>query len=154
MRSQPDQQPMAAICRGLRITSALALAALLCAATPCGQSQQDRQQDQQGQPNASNKQAARTAPATTPAPPAASATQPSDKPSAPAANLSPEAARQQELAQESAQLLKLATDLKAEVDKTTKDTLSIAVIRKADAVERMARGVKEKFRVEAASASN
>jgi hypothetical protein len=41
-------------------------------------------------------------------------------------------------------LLKLATDLKAEVDKTTTDTLSLEVIRKADAIERFAHDVKEK----------
>jgi hypothetical protein len=40
-------------------------------------------------------------------------------------------------------LLKLATELKAEVDKTTKDTLSLSVIRKADEIEKMAHGVKE-----------
>ena len=52
---------------------------------------------------------------------------------------------------ESAHLLQLATELKAEVDKSTKDTLSIAVIRKAEAVERAARGMKEKMRASAAA---
>jgi len=42
-------------------------------------------------------------------------------------------------------LLKLATDLKAEVDKTTKDTLSLNVIRKADEIERLAHNVKGKM---------
>jgi hypothetical protein len=55
-----------------------------------------------------------------------------------------EAERRREIADESARLLKLATDLKAEVDKTTKDTLSLEVIRKADAIERFAHDVKEK----------
>lgn len=53
---------------------------------------------------------------------------------------------------ESAQLLKLATELKAEIDKTNQNVLSIAVIRKADEIEHMARGMKDKVR--AASASN
>jgi hypothetical protein len=54
------------------------------------------------------------------------------------------------MAVESAQLLKLATELKAEINKTNKDVLSIAVIRKADAIERMAHGMKGKVRVQAA----
>ena len=36
---------------------------------------------------------------------------------------------------------------KAEVDKTTKDTLSISVIRKADAIEKLAHEVKEKMKL-------
>ena len=53
------------------------------------------------------------------------------------------AERKKQIAEESAMLLKLATELKAEVDKTTKDTLSLSVIRKADEIEKMAHGVKE-----------
>jgi hypothetical protein len=56
------------------------------------------------------------------------------------------AERKKQIADDSARLLKLATDLKAEVDKTTKDTLSIGVIRKADAIEKLARAVKEQAR--------
>jgi hypothetical protein len=47
------------------------------------------------------------------------------------------------IADESAGLLMLATDLKTEVDKTTKDTLSLTVIRKAGEIERMARAMRE-----------
>jgi hypothetical protein len=47
-----------------------------------------------------------------------------------------------QIVDDSARLLKLATDLKAEVDKTTEDTLSLAVIRKADALEKLAHNVK------------
>jgi hypothetical protein len=54
------------------------------------------------------------------------------------------------MAVESAQLLKLATELKAEINKTNKDVLSIAVIRKADEIEHMAHGMKDKVRVQAA----
>ena len=53
------------------------------------------------------------------------------------------AERKKQIADESASLLKLATDLKAEVEKTTKDTLSITVIRKADEIEKLAHSVKE-----------
>jgi hypothetical protein len=54
--------------------------------------------------------------------------------------------RKKQIADESAILLKLATDLKAEVDKTTKDTLSLNVIRKADQIEKLAHNVKEKMK--------
>jgi hypothetical protein len=43
--------------------------------------------------------------------------------------------------------LMLAADLKTEVDKTNKDTLSLNVIRKADAIEKLARDVKEKMKL-------
>jgi hypothetical protein len=57
------------------------------------------------------------------------------------------AERKKQIAEDSAKLLKLATDLKAEVDKTSKDTLSLNVIRKADEIERLARNVKEKMKL-------
>jgi nitric oxide reductase activation protein len=66
-----------------------------------------------------------------------------EKPSADTANSD----RKKQLSEDSEKLLKLATDLKAEVDKTTKDTLSINVIRKADEIEKLAHSVKEKMRV-------
>jgi hypothetical protein len=47
-------------------------------------------------------------------------------------------AHKMKIADDTARLLQLATDLKAEVDKTTKDTLSLSVIRKADAIEKLA----------------
>jgi hypothetical protein len=46
----------------------------------------------------------------------------------------------------STRLLSMALALKAEVDKTTKDTLSINVIRKADEIEKLAHNVKEKMK--------
>jgi small-conductance mechanosensitive channel len=60
--------------------------------------------------------------------------------SAPASN----AEAKKRIADESARLLKLATDLNVEVGKTTQDTLSLAVIRKAAQLERLAHEVKEK----------
>jgi hypothetical protein len=57
------------------------------------------------------------------------------------------AERKKLIADESALLLKLATDLKTEVDKTDKDTLSLSVIRKADVIEKLARDVKEKMKL-------
>lgn len=55
--------------------------------------------------------------------------------------------RKKQIAEDSALLLKLATELKTEVDKTNKDTLSLNVIRKADAIERLAHLVKEKMKL-------
>ncbi len=57
------------------------------------------------------------------------------------------AERKKQIGDDSAKLLKLATDLKAEVDKTDKDTLSVNVIRKADEIERLAHMVKEKMKL-------
>jgi hypothetical protein len=57
------------------------------------------------------------------------------------------AQRKKEINADSAKLLKLATELKAEVEKTNKDTLSIGVIRKADEIEKLAHSVKEKMQL-------
>lgn len=55
--------------------------------------------------------------------------------------------RKKQISDESTQLLALAVALKAEVDKTNKDVLSLNVIRKADEIEKMARTVKEKMKL-------
>ena len=55
--------------------------------------------------------------------------------------------RQRQIADDTSKLLELATQLKAEVDKTSKDTLSLNVIRKAESIERLAKGVKEKMKL-------
>jgi hypothetical protein len=55
--------------------------------------------------------------------------------------------RKKQIEEDSARLLKLATELKAEVDKTNKDTLSLTVIRKADEIEKLAHNVKEKMKL-------
>lgn len=57
------------------------------------------------------------------------------------------AERKKQIAEDSEKLLKLASDLKAEVDKTDKDALSLNVIRKADEIERLAHIVKEKMKL-------
>jgi hypothetical protein len=51
--------------------------------------------------------------------------------------------RKKQLSDDSAKLLVLAIALKAEVDKSSKDTLSLQVIRRADEVEKLARSLKE-----------
>jgi len=45
-----------------------------------------------------------------------------------------------------ANLLKMANDLKAAVDKTTKDELSLAVVRKANEIEQLARRVRDEMK--------
>ena len=55
--------------------------------------------------------------------------------------------RKKQIADDSAKLLKLASDLKSEVDKTSKDTLSLGVIRKAEEIEKLAHNVKEKMKL-------
>lgn len=62
-------------------------------------------------------------------------------------NPATDAERKKQLADDTAKLLKLATDLKGEVDKTSKDTLSLNVIRKADEIEKLAHNVKEKMKI-------
>jgi len=57
------------------------------------------------------------------------------------------AERKKQIADDTAKLLALATELKSEVDKTSKDTLSINVIRKAESIEKLAKGVKEKMKL-------
>jgi hypothetical protein len=56
--------------------------------------------------------------------------------------ITPADPQKQGVAGEAADLLKMATALKAEVDKTTKDTLSVAVVRKADEIEQLAHKVR------------
>lgn len=57
------------------------------------------------------------------------------------------AERKKQIAEDSTKLLTLAMSLKAEVDKTDKDTLSLNVIRKADEIEKLAHIVKEKMKL-------
>jgi hypothetical protein len=57
-----------------------------------------------------------------------------------------DAARRKQIADDSANLLKMATDLKAEVDKSNKDTLSLSVIRKAEEIEKLAHSVRDRVK--------
>ena len=52
--------------------------------------------------------------------------------------------QQKQIYDEGANLLKLANTLKSEVDKTTADTLSLAVIRRADEIEKLAHKMRTK----------
>lgn len=52
--------------------------------------------------------------------------------------------RAKRIAEETADLLKLANSLKAEVDKTTVDTVSVPVIRNAEEIEKLAHKMRSK----------
>jgi hypothetical protein len=54
--------------------------------------------------------------------------------------------RQKQLVLDTQRLLVLANELKLDVDKSNKDTLSLDVIRKADEIEKLAHSVKEKMK--------
>jgi type VI protein secretion system component VasF len=54
--------------------------------------------------------------------------------------------RQQEIIDDTAKLLDLAKQLKAEVDKSSKDQLSLSVVKKAEEIEKLAKSVREKMK--------
>lgn len=54
--------------------------------------------------------------------------------------------RQEELKRDTDTLLKLSTELKDYVDKTNENIMSVDVIKKADAIEKLAHKVKTKMR--------
>lgn len=54
--------------------------------------------------------------------------------------------RQEEIKKDSEKLLELATELKQSVDKSSENTLSLDVIKKADQIEKLAKAVKEKMK--------
>ena len=54
--------------------------------------------------------------------------------------------RQKKLQADTDKLLALATALKTDMDKSTKDTLSLDVVRKADEIEKLAHSVKERMK--------
>lgn len=54
--------------------------------------------------------------------------------------------RQQDLKTDTDRLLQLATELKAAVDKSNENLLSLDVVRKADEVEKLAKRVRDKMK--------
>jgi len=56
--------------------------------------------------------------------------------------------RQQKLKEETEKLLKLATELKESVDQTNENILSLEVIRKAEQIEKLAKSVKDRMKLE------
>lgn len=57
------------------------------------------------------------------------------------------AERKRQLDSDSALLLKLASELKAEIDKTPPDTLSLSIVRKAEEIEHLAHDVQVKMKL-------
>jgi hypothetical protein len=62
--------------------------------------------------------------------------------------LSPKDARQAQIAADTDRLYQLAQELKAEVAKSNKDTLSLSVIKKAAEVEKLAHSLKDRMKSE------
>ena len=54
--------------------------------------------------------------------------------------------RQQDIKKDTAKLLELATELKQAVDKSSENTLSLDVVKKAEQIEKLAKSVKEKMK--------
>ena len=73
---------------------------------------------------------------------------PSDTAAATAKPQSPEELRQAQLIADTNKLYQMAQELQAEVAKSNKDTLSLAVIKKAGEVEALARSLKERMKNE------
>jgi hypothetical protein len=57
------------------------------------------------------------------------------------------AERKKEISEDGEKLLKMAADLKDELDKTSKDTLSVGTIHKIDAIEKLAHDMKNKMKL-------
>lgn len=68
----------------------------------------------------------------------------SDQKVSSSAPLTPAEKRRADLQADTEKLYKLTQELKAEVDKSNKDTLSVSVIKKAQEVERLAKSIKER----------
>ena len=56
--------------------------------------------------------------------------------------------RQDQLKHDTDELLKLATQLKEQVDKTNEHLLSLDVVKKAEQIEKLAKSVKDKMKAE------
>jgi hypothetical protein len=64
-------------------------------------------------------------------------------------NSKPVTPQQKQLADDTAKLLALADELKAELDNSNKDTLSLSVVRKAAEVEKLAHKVRDEIKATA-----
>ncbi len=73
------------------------------------------------------------------------ASQPAPAPGA-TDKLSPKDLRKAQIAADTEKLYQMAQELKAEVAKSNKDILSIAVVKKADEIEKLAKSLKERMR--------
>ena len=60
--------------------------------------------------------------------------------------MTPAEKRKADLQADTERLYKLTQELKTEVEKSNKDTLSVSVVKKAQEVERLAKSIKERSR--------
>ncbi len=82
-------------------------------------------------------------------------TQPAaDAKAAPSTLLSPEEIRQAEIEEDTKKLFRLSAELRAEVAKTYKETLSLTVLKKAEEIEKLAKSLKARMNREAAAAKH
>jgi hypothetical protein len=70
------------------------------------------------------------------------------KASAPKQQLTPAEQRRADLLADTEKLYQLTQELKAEVAKSNKDTLSVSVVKKAQEVERLAKSIKERSKTQ------
>jgi sRNA-binding protein len=70
------------------------------------------------------------------------------EPPKPTTPLTPDELRQAQILADTNKLYELAQELKAEVAKSNKDTLSLAVIKKAAEVEKLAKSLKDRMRIQ------
>jgi hypothetical protein len=75
-----------------------------------------------------------------------------DPKAAPSTPLSPEELRQAEIEENTKKLFQLSAELRAEVAKTYKETLSLTVLKKAEEIEKRAKSLKAQMNREAAAA--
>jgi len=120
-----------------RAVMALLLLLPLWAISTSAQPQQEAQQNGQSE----------TLPQSQPKPDEKTTDPASAKP-APNQAMSPEEARQAQFVADSQKLYQLAQELKVEVAKSNKNTLSIAVTKKAEEIEKLAKSMKERMRKE------
>ena len=71
---------------------------------------------------------------------------------APSTPLSPEEMRQAEIEESTKKLFQLSAELRAEVAKTYKESLSLTVLKKAEEIEKLAKSLKALMNREAAAA--
>ena len=69
-------------------------------------------------------------------------------PDSTAVKSSPTDARKAQILEDTNRLYHMAEELKAEVAKSNKDILSVAVVKKADEIEKLAKSLKERMRNE------
>ncbi len=137
MKPDPSQRGVSRPAIGSRALAPISAAMVLCLAAmlPVAGAAQQRQ------PSHEDTAAGKTAAVSNSAVPGPDAIHP----------ISPAELRRQQLAADSARLLQLATELKAEIDKTPKDMLSLTVIRKADEVGKLAHKLREEMKTTASA---